>query len=112
MGEMFRVSLLGMYMAVLAGLMGARAVKFNWGLEKSIIRLLLGPSWFSTRVSIDVVGLGLAILVPRSFASDDLGRARLDTGRIPGGRMPLPTLIENEDAVELDVFLDWFELVR
>lgn len=108
MGEMFRASLLGIYTAVLEGFMGARGVKFNWGSEKSIIRLLLlGPSWFSARVSIDVVGLGLAILVPRSFASDDLGRARLDTGRRPDGRMPLPTLIENdEDVVELDVFLD------
>ena len=48
-----------------------------------------------------------ANLVALSFARDDLGRARLDAGRTAGGRIPLPTLMENVDeVVEADVFRD------
>lgn len=64
-------------------------------------------------MSIDAAGLVWPNLVPLSFARDDLGRARLDVGCRAGGRIPLPTLIENVDAVvEADVFRDCEELLR
>lgn len=111
-GEMFRVSLLGMDTEPF--LTGARAAKLYLGVEeRDTIRLPLGPSWFSPRVPSDVVGLVSAILLPLSFASDDFGRARFDVGWIAGGRIPLPTLAENVDAVvEADVLLGKFELLR
>lgn len=112
MDEKLRVSLLGKTMiAFLIGCIGARAAKFSGAMGVSTIRLLLGSSWVSPRVSIDVAGLGLAERVPLSLASDDFGRARFEVGRTAGGRMALPTLIENEEAVEFEVFLDWEELL-
>jgi hypothetical protein len=115
MGEKLRVPLLGLLgktmIAFLIGCMGARAAKFSGVIGVSTIRLLLGSSWVSSRDPIDVAGLGLAERVPLSLASDDFGRARFEAARAVGGRMALPTLIENEDVVELEAFLDWDELL-
>jgi len=67
------------------------------------IRLCLEPSDTPPRVSSDVAGRTSATLADRSFANDVFGRPSWDGGWINGGRMPDPTLAENEDV---DVFLE------
>lgn len=103
-GENLRASRLGAF--TIPFLTGARAIKLNGGLETLTIRLLMGPSCLPPRVPSDVVGLESAILAPLSFASDDFGRPAFDVEWTVGCRIPLPTLDENEVAVEADVFLE------
>ena len=71
--------------------------------------MLLGPSCIPPRFPRDVAGLESAAL-PRSRASDDLGRARLDE---VGGRRPLPTLAEKfGGCAAADVLLEKLMLLR
>ena len=69
---------------------------------------------FPARAPCAVRGLdSAAAFVTLSLAIDDFDRARLDVGRRPGGRMPLPTLAENNEVDEdAEVSLELFELLR
>jgi hypothetical protein len=104
-GDTFRVSCF----RTVTALSGVGEMGITGPFIKGGIRLDLGSSLGRARCPIAVAGLEAAMFWFRSFASDVLGRARLDIDCADGARMPDPTLDEKE---ELDVIRDTAELLR
>lgn len=90
---------------------GAGVILGLW--ERDIIRLPLGTSATPGWVPCAVSNRDSALLVVRSLARDDFGRARLDVDREAANRVGLPRLAEKlEEMDEAEVSLEAFDWVR